>query len=1144
MSEGLQKIIEKISEPQIKAVTFDIFDTLLLRPVIEPVDVFRLVGRIHGYYEFQFIQMRTSAEREARDCRPFGDDDITFDDIYSQMENCYGISHEESLKIRQTELEVERRLLYPRESAKILFDTALNLGKKVMILSDMYLPEDFLAEVLKKNGYIGYDRLYVSCTTKESKGSGRLYAHAANDLRAFGISANEVLHIGDNPYADIQQAKKAGYHAMVLPRAMTMMRSKKVFDSLLRRANEFDNTFLIGFLGNELFDDPFVSFDVNTVLNRDLTNLSRYVAPFLLSFAKWMVEDLKREKVDKLLYAYRDGYLSEKIVQMLAPLYDFNIPSEHLYLNRTIRYPFLVDKKVPLMVGDPPFSENMTVGDFIADRLLVSDSKEKEEVFRIFNRSGYVSMDDKIGNRQRVYRLTNALQPYFERNAKDRVAVIREYCSSLIGNSNKVAVFDIGYRGSVARFLQQQIAHENTVGYQIFATPSVRSSYGTIRLKPYIEYSYSEQAAAMILHPMMEQIVSDPCPSPKAIRKKGKEFELIYEETADASTPLIRSIQDKILSYCEKIIDLLGDFICDMEFDPYNEFSFLIKLLKSPSKRDALTIKELEFNDAFMICGSDKENIYEKWFNLRYSSPAKSTTSSTHSTLYQGGKAEKIRAVLLKLHLWRAAKFVYRKLAFFLDPMWAKYSDHCERKKLKTQQQAVRKGERKYSSTFVEKTELALKTSLNQLRGFQIFDDRKRAVFCGDTASYDKGMCRFLSDLSEANRQYDWIVLSEATWLNSGRTTDKYHLPSHVLPALFGKNRFEKNVEIDMPKALIDILESVPCLNVAVENLRKRHPDMPRNYPEFLISEAYLYFKEAFAILKPEILVLWNQFHALHQVLEIVAKEQGISVRFMEFGSLPGTVAFETMGQMGESYPAREAEKFLALPVNDSDLAKAREVWDYMKESRLNRNQQADSGELVNLVARLRKTGKPILFYAGQNDYESGLYPYTERTEQFHSPSFHSSDECARYLGKIALKNGWNVIYKPHPLMKDVTESFPKSVTVLNNGDINDFVDLTDLTITILSQTAYVALIREKPVLLCGYMQLKGKGCTYEAFEPEKMEGEIKRMLEKGVTDQMKEAQLRHIAQLIRYYLYDDNMPRKIRYGKKITELSVAPDKN
>ena len=226
---SIDEIILSIESDDIKAVSFDVFDTLLLRPCSAPIDIFRIVGRLCGFDCEQFVKMRRAAEREARNVCFWGNEDVTLTEIYEQMEKCFCLSKKKSQECMDMELEVEAKLLYQRKSAKRLFDAAIASGKKVLIISDMYLPSTFIENILKKNGYDGYYKLYVSSEYMVCKGTGNLFKKALKDLETFGIEARSVIHIGDNPKTDIEAAERCGIRACLFPRAYGMFKTNKFF---------------------------------------------------------------------------------------------------------------------------------------------------------------------------------------------------------------------------------------------------------------------------------------------------------------------------------------------------------------------------------------------------------------------------------------------------------------------------------------------------------------------------------------------------------------------------------------------------------------------------------------------------------------------------------------------------------------------------------------------------------------------------------------------------------------------------------------------------------------------------------------------------------------------------------------------------
>lgn len=112
---------------------------------------------------------------------------------------------------------------------------------------------------------------------------------------------------------------------------------------------------------------------------------------------------------------------------------------------------------------------------------------------------------------------------------------------------------------------------------------------------------------------------------------------------------------------------------------------------------------------------------------------------------------------------------------------------------------------------------------------------------------------------------------------------------------------------------------------------------------------------------------------------------------------------------------------------------------------------------------------------------------------------------------------------------------------------INYLIDISDVVVTILSQTAYISLLRMKPTLLLGYMQLKGKGCAFEAYDKSQIEKTIFTAIKEGFDKQKQEAFQKHIAQVLKYYVYDDNVERSLRFGKKMphcfSEIDELPNK-
>lgn len=197
-----------------KAVSFDIFDTLLERDVARPVDVFLRVGDIvlgAGKGE-GFQKDRIAAESAARVKAPNGE--VTLDDIYEEL-IAEGYARETAEALKAQEVTSELTGCFVKASMKPVYDAALKKGKTVFLVSDMYLPKEVIAGMVERCGYEGYEKLFVSNEYGVSKRSGKLFDDVC---REYGLEKKDLVHVGDSIGADLLGARKAGVAALPVRR--------------------------------------------------------------------------------------------------------------------------------------------------------------------------------------------------------------------------------------------------------------------------------------------------------------------------------------------------------------------------------------------------------------------------------------------------------------------------------------------------------------------------------------------------------------------------------------------------------------------------------------------------------------------------------------------------------------------------------------------------------------------------------------------------------------------------------------------------------------------------------------------------------------------------------------------------------------
>lgn len=442
------------------------------------------------------------------------------------------------------------------------------------------------------------------------------------------------------------------------------------------------------------------------------------------------------------------------------------------------------------------------------------------------------------------------------------------------------------------------------------------------------------------------------------------------------------------------------------------------------------------------------------------------------------------------------------------------------------------------TSETLEKMVKELEGSLKHIKN-NVEKMRAKALVFGAMISFDYNCKKNLNELYKKFGEGSFILLSESMKIKKMAEEGEIFFPYYILPKMLLQNYYLKKtgigkIELDYSKE--KYIEDKEYLQNARKIMYTKNRDIEPNYDVEVIYYYDIFVRTVLDMLEPKYVVMWNQFYPFHLIIDNVCKEKNIKTIYIEHGSLPGTYAVDTFGQMGECSVTINAKKFVELSVTEEEIENAKKVWTYLYNSKLNRNQQPENDVLTEIKRNL-KPERPIIFYAGQNDYESCLFPYTERTKKYHSPNFKSSYDALKYLSKLASEKDWNLIYKPHPLCVDNIEELCENVILVKNCDINDLIDMSDVTVTVLSQVGYVSTIRKKATVMLGYIQLKGKGCTYEAYEKDNICTTLEKAIKEGFTKEQEECFLVHIAQLNKYYLYDNEGEKEVHFGRRIKDL-------
>lgn len=102
------------------------------------------------------------------------------------------------------EIEVERQVIVIRKDVVDVFNYCKNVGKRLFVVSDMYIHRDELEDIIGRLGIAGYDKLFVSCEYGTSKPQHLFECYKRE------VGEGSFLHVGDSLVCDILPAGELG----------------------------------------------------------------------------------------------------------------------------------------------------------------------------------------------------------------------------------------------------------------------------------------------------------------------------------------------------------------------------------------------------------------------------------------------------------------------------------------------------------------------------------------------------------------------------------------------------------------------------------------------------------------------------------------------------------------------------------------------------------------------------------------------------------------------------------------------------------------------------------------------------------------------------------------------------------------------
>ena len=369
-------------------ISFDFFDTLFVRMVLYPADVFSCVAKMaqytYGINDFEGIR------KEAREQLAIV---YTIDELYQKIIEISCEDEDDFQRIKEYEIEFEKRILKPRKDILDLFcQIQLMKNKELYIISDMYLPKSFYVDVLKENNIdFTENHILVSSEYSMSKEDGSLWRLYKKEI----LKNQTGLHIGDNRISDFEKPMSFGIDSVQIFGIQDMLRHSNM-KSVEKCVLSKHDSFILGTALTTLYNDPFkLSKTKGVVYIESLYEMGYSIFGMIIYCFMQKLFQLQK-KYRKIIFCSRDGYFLMRDYLFFLSCHNIGKTNiEYLYLSRLFLGLVTINNTEDLKkyIG-APYKGNFC--DFMHSRFGINVDKRTREINDMFIDTSDVTLYDGV----------------------------------------------------------------------------------------------------------------------------------------------------------------------------------------------------------------------------------------------------------------------------------------------------------------------------------------------------------------------------------------------------------------------------------------------------------------------------------------------------------------------------------------------------------------------------------------------------------------------------------------------------------------------------------------------------------------------------------------------------------------------------
>lgn len=540
-----------------RLVTVDLFDTLVLRPSLDPSTLQHLaaerVGRRLGLEPEDVLSWRIEAESKARSNVP-GDVDLS--DISSACSFEQRFAVEAQL---DAEVAMEDEVCIPRTWLIDTLRRAKRRDQIMLVMSDTYLPRSCIDGLLRRIGASDiFDDVLISNQIRHRKDSGTMWTFVE---QAYGIPRSEWVHIGDNEFSDVQQPVDRGISAVHVPSPSGVANgigiSKRRIDSEKKTGTDL----VLGLSAIGAFEELSDS-------QGRRSDAFRFgwsgLGPLIWAYVTWLINHPATKESQHLLFLARDGDLPMKVLNTLRPFVPESVPPASYVLT---------SRRSAISIGQangPRLDLLLSGGDW------TGSLRELVRVRIGLELPRDPSLDIHIELPGDLDQATRWLTPYadslVERGRRDLQAFLAYFRKLGIGDEASCVIADLGYSGTIQRCFEE-VLPQKFIGLYAATTPRARAcAFGAHGLFGE-DVSWPDDRNTILDNGLLLESLwqSDHGQVDRIVHSRdGIQAQLRWRDPiSDFEHHELLEARDGAVAFCREVVEMFGPEIIDMPIDQY-----------------------------------------------------------------------------------------------------------------------------------------------------------------------------------------------------------------------------------------------------------------------------------------------------------------------------------------------------------------------------------------------------------------------------------------------------------------------------------------------------------------------------------------------------------------------------------------------